>query len=128
MKRIVVGLVMAVACVVFSGCSSVPQFANLTGQWKYQFNESGKKGVETGSMTLKQDCFKLTGQANDAFGEFALTGTVEGPDLVINGIKNDQKRSFKMSATLEDENSFRGKYTTDQKTSGEIWGSRIVTK
>jgi hypothetical protein len=128
MKRLVVGLTLIVACVVFVGCASVPQFTNLTGQWNYQFTESGKNEVQTGSMNLKQDCFKLTGQANDAYGEFALTGTVEGSDFTINGIKNDQKRSFKMSAKLEDENSFNGKYTTDQKTSGQMTGTRIVPK
>ncbi len=128
MKRMVLGLAMVMACIVFSGCSSVPQFANLTGQWKYQFTETGKDNVETGSMTLKQDCFKLSGQANDAFGEFALTGTVEGPAFIINGIKNDQKRSFKLSATLDDENSFSGKYTTDQKTAGQMTGTRIISK
>ncbi|MEI6420711.1 MAG: hypothetical protein WCP55_00720 [Lentisphaerota bacterium] len=128
MKKAIIGFAMIVACVAITGCSSVPQFANLTGQWKYQYIESGKNQVETGSMTLKQDCFKLAGQANDAYGEFALTGTLEGSDFVINGVRNDQKRSFKMSAILEDENAFSGKYTTDQKTSGQITGTRIIPK
>ncbi len=128
MKKAIIGFALLVACVAITGCSSVPQFANTTGQWKYQFIESGKDQVETGSMNLKQDCFKLTGQANDAYGEFALTGTVEGPDFVITGTRNDQKRSFKLSATLVDENSFTGKYTTDQKTSGQLTGTRIVPK
>lgn len=128
MKGTAIGLAMIVACIVFTGCASVPQFANLSGQWKYQFTETGKKDVETGSMTLKQDCFKLSGQANDAYGEFTLAGSVEGPDFIINGSRNDQKRSFKLSATLEDENSFNGTYSTDQKTAGKICGSRILSK
>ncbi len=128
MKRILLGLAMIVACAVFSGCAGVPQFANLTGQWKYQFTESGKKDVETGSMTLSQNGFVLSGKANDAYGEFALTGTLEGAHMIINGVRNDQKRSFKLSAMLQSENSFDGNYTTDQKTSGQIWGSRIVPK
>ena len=128
MKKSIIVFALLVACVAITGCSSVPQFANMTGQWKYQFIESGKNQIETGSMNLKQDCFKLTGQANDAYGEFVLTGTVEGPDFVINGIRNDQKRSFKVSATLVDENSFTGKYTTDQKTSGQMTGTRISPK
>jgi hypothetical protein len=128
MKRMFIGLAVILACAVLTGCSSVPQFPNLTGQWKYQFTESGKKDVETGSMKLQQNCFKLSGQANDAFGEFALEGTVDGGDVVINGVKNDKKRSFKISADLETENSFSGTYTTDQNTSGRIWGSRILSK
>lgn len=128
MKKLMLGLSLLAVCLVYGGCASVPQFANLTGQWKYTFTETGKKAVETGSMNLKQDCFKLSGQANDSYGEFALAGTVEGPDFVINGTRNDAKRSFKLSATLEDENTFSGTYTTDQKTSGKLSGQRVISK
>ena len=128
MKRLFLGLTLLVACFVFAGCSSVPQFANMTGQWKYQFNEEGKKNIETGSMTLKQTEFALTGKANDAYGEFTLTGNIEGAHVIINGVRNDQKRSFKFSVMMQDENSFDGNYTTDQKTSGDIWGSRVISQ
>ena len=128
MKKLMLGLSLVVVCLVYGGCASVPQFANLTGQWKYTFTETGKKAVETGSMNLKQDCFKLSGKANDGYGEFALTGTVNGPDFIVDGARNDGKRNFKLSATLEDENTFSGTYTTDQKTSGKINGNRVVPK
>ncbi len=129
MKKTVLSLLaVAAAVLVVSGCASVPQFTNMTGQWKYSYVETGKKEVETGAMTLKQDCFKLSGQANDAHGEFALTGNLNGIEFVLDGMRNDNKRSFKINASLDSENSFSGKYTTDQNTSGEIFGSRIISK
>jgi hypothetical protein len=128
MKKAFVGFAMVVACVMFNGCASVPKYVNMTGQWKYKFVESGKDDIETGSMKLKQDGVALSGQANDSYGEFVLTGTLEGPNLTINGIRNDQKRSFKILAKIEDENKFEGTFSTDQKTTGEINGTRIIAE
>ncbi len=125
MKKSILLATLAAVTMLIAGCASQPKFANLTGTWNYSFLETGKSDKDTGKMELKQDCFKLSGKANDGFGQFAVTGSIEGAKVVIDGKRDDGKRSFTIKATVCDENSFEGTYSTDQKTSGEISAKRF---
>jgi hypothetical protein len=124
-KSIMLALAVIVTGLI-SSCSSVPKHYNMTGNWRYTFEEKGGGEVQNGSMAITQDSYKLSGKANDAFGEFILTGTVSenGPKFVIEGKRNDYKRSFRLNGTLDSDNKFEGTYTTDQNTSGTMSGNR----
>ena len=126
-KLLMLAAVISLGC-FWAGCTSVPNYCNLSGSWNYTFEETGRDGIQTGSMTLVQDGFQLSGKANDSFGEFTVTGniTVGGTKLVINGKRNDGRRNFQLSAALRGENTFEGTYTTDQNTSGTLKACRIV--
>ncbi len=115
---------------LFAGCSSISENCNLTGSWKYTFEENDKDTTETGSMVLAQDSYKLSGKANDAFGEFILSGTnVAGsPSLIIDGVRNDGNRTFHITGTLTSDNQFEGTYTTNQNTAGTIEATRVGAK
>ena len=120
---------LSIAVIAFGllvGCSSVPKHYNMTGTWQYSFEETGKDGVQTGSMRITQDGYKLSGKCSDAFGEFNLSGslTENSPKFMIAGKRNDYKRNFSLSGTLADD-KFEGTYTTDQNSSGTMKGSRI---
>ena len=125
-KSIMLALVIA-ATGLIAGCSSLPERYNMTGTWKYTFEETGKDGVQDGSMTLAQESYKLEGKCNDAFGEFELLGSIteNSSKFMIDGKRNDGKRSFHLIASLSSDNEFEGTYTTDQNTSGTIKGKRI---
>ena len=127
MKKSILTAVAILGVVILSGCASQPRHANLTGAWNYTFEESGKSVTQTGSMTIAQNQYDLSGKAIDAFGEFSLSGLIDANSskFILNGMRNDNKRTFKMDAVLSDENTFSGTYITDQNTSGSIKGSRL---
>lgn len=128
MKKITI-LAMLLAITGFiSGCTSAPKQCNLSGTWNYTFEETGRDGVQTGSMKLVQQNYALTGDSNDAFGEFAVTGVVESSKFTLNGKRNDGKRSYRLNATLINDNEFDGVYTTDQNTSGTMKGHRVTAR
>jgi len=130
MKKLIMLAALIVVTGLIAGCSSVPKHCNMTGAWNYKFEENGKSGTQNGSMTLIQDSYKLQGKCIDAFGEFALTGSIaeNSPKLVIDGKRADDKRNFHLIATLTSDNEFEGTYTTDQNTSGTLKGSRITAE
>ena len=127
MKRNILAVMAILGVVFFSGCASQPRHANLTGPWNYTFEESGKSVTQRGSMTIAQNQYEFSGKAIDAFGEFSLSGSIDANSskFILNGIRNDNKRTFKIDAVLSDENTFSGTYSTDQNTSGSIKGSRL---
>lgn len=130
MKKSIMFSLIALAICILAGCSSVSNNLNLSGTWNYTFKEFGKDQVQTGSMTIMQDSYKLTGKANDSFGEFQLTGTyIPGsPSLVLDGIRNDKTRTFHFVGKLSSDNEFDGTYTTNQNTSGTLNATRIGGK
>ena len=130
MRKLIMLAALIVVTGLFAGCSSVPKHCNMTGAWNYKFEEAGRSGVQNGSMTLAQDCYKLQGKCIDAFGEFALTGTntENSPKFIIDGKRTDDKRNFHLNGTLTSDNEFEGTYTTDQNTSGTMKGSRITAE
>ncbi|HBA72427.1 MAG TPA: hypothetical protein DCZ63_09665 [Geobacter sp.] len=101
----------------------------MTGSWKYSFEETGRDGVHNGTMTIAQESYKLNGKCNDAFGEFALSGSISenGPKFMIDGKRNDFKRNFHLNGALLSHDEFEGTFTTDQNTSGTMKGNRVVT-
>ncbi|HCE46049.1 MAG TPA: hypothetical protein DET40_21090 [Lentisphaeria bacterium] len=119
--------VAIIAVGIFAGCSSVPKHDNMTGDWKYTFEETGKDGVHNGTMTIAQESYKLKGKCNDASGEFELSGSISenGPKFMIDGRRNDNKRNFHLNAALLSHNEFEGTYTTDQNTTGTMKGNRL---
>jgi opacity protein-like surface antigen len=128
MKKLIIFAAMAVIAIGFiAGCASVPEHSNMTGNWKYTFEETGRDGVLNGTMTIAQDSYKLSGKCNDAFGEFELKGSISenGPKFMIDGKRNDFKRNFHLTGMLSSDNEFEGTYTTDQNTSGTMRGSRV---
>jgi len=128
MKKSLLFAAAIIAAGFLVGCASFPKHQNLTGTWTYTFEETGKDGVQNGSMTIAQESYTLRGQCNDAFGEFELTGTLSetGPKFMIDGRRNDGKRSFHLSGELSSDNEFEGTYTTDQNTSGTMKGKRVI--
>ncbi len=128
MKKLIMLAVLTVIAVGFlAACSSVPKHANMTGSWKYTFEENGKDGVYKGTMTIAQESYRLSGKCNDAFGEFDLSGTISenGPKIMLDGKRNDLKRNFHFTGMLSSDNEFEGTYTTDQNTSGTMKGERV---
>ena len=127
MKKLIMFVMAAMAAIGFIvGCASVPKHCNMTGSWKYTFEENGRDGVQNGTMTIAQESHKLKGKCNDAFGEFELSGSISenGPKFMIDGKRNDFKRNFHFTGVLSTDNEFEGTYTTDQNTSGTMKGSR----
>lgn len=120
MKKFLLLAVTAMFLGLISGCASVPESDNLTGQWSYKYGKQDK----TGSMKLYQEGFKLTGTANDAEGRFNLNGNIQGKFIVINGKCLDSNRTFLANLTLTGENSFEGTYTTNSGESGKMRGKR----
>jgi len=127
MKNLIMLAVVIIAVGYFTGCTSVPKHDNMTGDWKYTFEETGRSGVQDGSMTLAQESYKLNGKCSDAFGEFELSGSIteNSPRFILDGKRTDNKRNFHLTASLLSHNEFEGTYTTDQNTSGTMKGSRL---
>jgi len=127
MKNLIMLAVAIVAVGFFAGCASAPKHDNMTGDWKYTFEENGREGVQNGTMTIAQESYKLKGKCNDAFGEFELSGSISenGPKFMIDGRRNDNKRNFHLNGVLSSHNEFEGTYTTDQNTSGTMKGCRL---
>jgi len=126
MKKItMLAMLLAIAGFI-SGCTSVPKQCNLSGTWDYTFEETGRVGVQTGSMKLVQKGYALSGESNDAFGAFTVTGVVDSSKFTIDGRRYDGKRNYRLNATLTGDNEFEGVYTTDQNTSGTMTGTRIT--
>ena len=127
MKKTIMLAVVVIATGIIAGCSSLPERYNMTGTWKYTFEETGGNGVQDGSMTLAQESYKLKGKANDAFGEFDISGSIteQSPKFMLDGRRNDGKRNFHLTATLSSDDEFEGTYTTDQNTSGTMTGKRV---
>ena len=119
--------VVIIAVGYFTGCTSVPKHDNMTGDWKYTFEETGRDGVQNGTMTIVQESYRLKGKCNDAFGEFELSGSISenGPKFMIDGRRVDNTRSFHFNGSLLSHNEFEGTYTTNQNTSGTMKGSRL---
>ena len=128
MKTFIMTAVALLAVGFITACVSVPKHHNMTGTWKYTFEETGKSEVQNGSMTIAQESYAITGKCNDAFGEFELTGSVSenSSKFMINGKRNDGKREFHLSGSLSCDKEFEGTYTTDQNTSGTMKGKRVV--
>jgi len=128
MKKSIMLAVITIILGLIAGCSSVPEHYNVTGTWKYTFEEKGKSETQTGSMVLVQDSYKLTGKAYDAFGEFVLSGSLSAVDstFMIDGKRIDGKRSFRLNGSLNSDNELEGTYTTDQNTSGTLEAIRVT--
>jgi hypothetical protein len=129
MKKLIMLAAMAVIAVgFFVACSSVPKHSNMTGNWKYTFEETGKDGIYKGTMTIAMESYKIKGKCNDTFGEFDLLGSISenGPKFVIDGKRTDFKRNFHLNGELSSDNEFEGTYTTDQNTSGTMKGNRVI--
>lgn len=120
MKKILFLAAITMFLGLVSGCTSIPDSNNLTGQWNYKYSKQNK----TGSMKLYQEGFKLTGTANDAEGRFNLNGNVKGKLIILNGVCPENNRTFMANLKLDDENSFEGTYTTSSGESGKIKGKR----
>ncbi len=130
MKKLIMLVALIAVAGFITGCSSIPKHCNMTGVWKYKFEEAGRSGVQDGTMTLAQDSYSLKGKCIDAFGEFAVTGSITEnvSKFTIEGKRIDGKRSFSLSGMLVSDNEFESTYTTDQNTSGTLTGNRVVIK
>lgn len=126
MKRNAIMALMLALVGLISGCASAPQQCNLSGSWNYTFEETGRDGIQNGSMKLVQEGYTLRGESSDAFGTFVVTGVVTGAKFTIDGRRIDGKRTYHLNAMLNGDNNFEGSYTTNQNTSGTLKGSRIT--
>lgn len=118
-------LVGAALLVLVGGCwSSVPKHTNLSGVWDYDYVPAKSGKTKTGCMTLSQSQYNLTGQANDAEGQFVITGTINQTQLTLNGNDQAKSRSFTIKAEISSESEFEGTYQTNQGATGTISGVR----
>jgi hypothetical protein len=126
MKKLIMMAALIIAVGFITGCSSVPKNSNMTGNWKYTFEETGRSGVQNGTMSIIQESYSLRGKCNDLFGEFQLTGSKDenSSKFIVDGTRNDGTRSFHLNGTLSSDNAFEGTYTTNQNTSGTMKGSK----
>ena len=95
--------------VLFAGCSSIPQSPNLTGAWSYKLTDSISKKVNDGTMSLTQKVYDVNGTANDAFGEFVVTGSVPGPKFVLKFVKNDKSLDYTVNVEMTSNDAFSGR-------------------
>ena len=58
--------------------------------------------------------------ANDAYGEFAVTGTVPGPQFVLKFVKNDKSLDYTVNVNMTSNDAFEGTFTTTKGKSGTI--------
>ena len=128
MKKLIMITALIIATGLITGCSSVPKNSNMTGNWKYTFEETGRSGIQNGTMTIAQDSYNLRGKCNDLFGEFQITGSMDenSSKFIIDGMRNDSTRSFHLNGSLSSDNAFEGAYTTNQNTSGTMKGKRVT--
>ena len=118
MKRIIV---LDAVMVLIAGCASVSKDVNLSGKWDYNYGAKKK----TGSMTLLQNGFSMTGIAYDAEGKFHVKGSLKGVKLTLFGINVDNAaKTFTANLELTSDNSFEGTYTNTLGESGEMEGER----
>ena len=110
--------------VLFAGCSSIPQAPNLTGAWSYKLTDGISKKVNDGTMSLTQKVYDVKGTANDAFGEFVVTGTVHGPKFVLKFVKNDKSLNYTVNVEMTSNDAFSGTFTTTKGKAGTI----VVTR
>ena len=128
MKKLIMITALIIATGLITGCSSVPKNSNMTGNWKYTFEETGRSGIQNGTMTIAQDSYNLRGKCNDLFGEFQITGSMDenSSKFIIDGTRNDSTRSFHLNGSLSSDNAFEGTYTTNQNTSGTMKGNKVT--
>jgi hypothetical protein len=124
MKKSFMSAALSLVAVVFAGCASIPQNPNLTGQWSYKLTDSITEKESDGTMTLTQKVYEVSGKANDAFGEFAVTGTVPGPKFVLKFVKNDKSLSYTVNVQMTSNDAFEGTFTTTKGKAGTITVTR----
>ena len=112
------------ATVVIAGCASIPQHPNLTGKWSYSLTDSASEKEYDGTIALSQKVTDVKGKANDAFGEFAVSGTVNGPGFILKFVKNDKSLSYTVNVHMTSNDSFAGTFTTTQGKAGEFEAHR----
>jgi len=122
--RYVMAMLVGAAMIALSGCSSVPQQPNMTGKWNYEYIPSDSGKTMTGSMDLHQSDFMFSGTANDADGQFALSGSIAQKQFTLNGSDQSKGRTFTIKADLSSETAFAGTYQTNQGAAGTISGNR----
>jgi len=124
--RPVMSIIIGAALLALGGCSwsSAPRHTNLSGVWDYDYIPAKSGKTKTGSMTLTQSQYALNGQANDAEGQFILTGTLNQTQLTLNGVDQAKGKSFTIKAEISSESAFAGTYQTNLGATGEISGLR----
>ena len=120
MKGIFTFSIVLLLSLFISGCASIPQNPNLTGSWCYQFVDAISQKDYKGTMTLAQKVHEVQGKANDAFGEFAVTGTVSGPKFTLKFVKNDKTLNYTVKVEMTSNDSFKGIFTTTSGKAGHI--------
>ena len=111
--------------VFFAGCTTIPDNPNLTGAWQYKITNPKTEKSYDGRMVLQQNIYDLKGKANDAFGEFTVTGNIQGPKFNLDCIKTDKKLTYKLRLSMTSEDSFTGTITTSSGHAGTIEGKRV---
>ena len=120
MKSLFAFSALVIISVIFIGCASIPQNPNLTGSWNYTFHDAVADKDYNGTMSLTQKVHEVSGKANDAFGEFAVSGTVPGPKFMLKFVKNDNSLSYTVNVTMTSNDSFKGTFTTTSGKAGHI--------
>jgi len=123
-KTISIMAVALLAGIFLSGCASTPIHVNLTGNWNYDYQVTGLDKVKTGSMVIHQNDFNISGTANDADGQFVISGIVSADKFTIKGNDAAKGRDFEIKATLGSDCDFKGTYQTNQGTSGSLSATR----
>ena len=112
--------ILLMVSLFFSSCTTIPQNPNLTGSWSYKFVDAVADKEYNGTMSLTQNVNEVKGKANDAFGEFAVSGTVPGPKFILKFVKNDKTLNYTVNVAMTSVDSFKGTFTTTSGKAGRI--------
>ena len=123
--RIFLMAAMVLTGLYLSGCTSIPSNPNLTGTWAYTLTESKNEKEFQGRMRLTQSVYELSGKANDAFGEFIVSGNVQGPKFNLDFVKSDKSLKYKWKVSMTSFDTFEGTFTTSSGYSGGVTASRV---
>lgn len=94
---VVVALLLCGATASFA--QKAPEAVNLTGKW--QMTLEMEVGTASPILVFKQDAEKLTGTYTGRYGEYALTGKVDGRKLEFLVVINAEGTETRMSFTGE---------------------------
>ncbi len=119
-------LLLAALCVAADlsaqGTSPEKPPPTLTGTWAFEVHHSA--GVSTPTVTITQTGEKLAGKYASSYGQFELTGSIEGAEFTFS-VEVGTEQPVRLVYTGElDGDSVRGNVTMGEMGEGTFTGKR----